>query len=79
MFDFLLLSQMEQLDLLYEEGTYLGKRKIGAQACVLYQIEGFYVEVLYRQYRLLPKKVRCFRSVALLDPYLELIDLEHLV
>ncbi|RYY41510.1 MAG: hypothetical protein EOO08_01845 [Chitinophagaceae bacterium] len=69
---------MEQLDLLYEQGTFVGKCRKGAQTCVLYQLEGFYVEVEYRVYRRIPAKLNCFRSTSLLDPYLELIDVEHL-
>ncbi|TCZ72818.1 hypothetical protein [Flaviaesturariibacter aridisoli] len=79
LFDFKLLPAMEQLDLLYEQGSFIGKRKVAAQTCVLYQLESFYVEVLYRQYRRIPEKLHCFRSTALLDPYLELIDVEHWV
>ncbi|RYD95537.1 MAG: hypothetical protein EOP50_07850 [Sphingobacteriales bacterium] len=79
LFDFQLLPQTEQLDLLYEQGTYVGKRKTGAQTCILYQLEGFYVEVIYRQYRRVVDKLHCFRAMSLLDPYLELIDVEHLV
>ncbi|RYY89609.1 MAG: hypothetical protein EOO15_05750 [Chitinophagaceae bacterium] len=69
---------MEQLDLLYLQGAFIGKRKKGAQTCVLYQLEGFYVEVVYRLYRRIPDRLNCFRSTSLLDPYLELIDVEYL-
>ena len=79
LFDFQLLPVMEQLDLLYEQGTFIGKRKVEAKTCVLYQLEGFYVEVIYRQYRRIPEKLRSFRSTAPLDPYLELIDVEHII
>lgn len=70
---------MEQLDLLYEQGTFIGKRKVDVQCVVLYQLEGFYVEVWYRHYRRVTERIHCFRSMALLDPYLELIDVEHIV
>jgi hypothetical protein len=79
LFEFQLLPQAEQLDLLYVEGTYIGKRREGTQVRILYQLEGFYVEVQYRQYRRIAEKLNCFRSTALLDPYLDLIDVENLV
>ncbi|RYZ00679.1 MAG: hypothetical protein EOO11_00710 [Chitinophagaceae bacterium] len=79
LFAFQLLTPAEQLDLLYEEGTYIGKRKVGGQVRILYQIEGFYVEVYYTKYRCVAEKLVCFRSTIPLEPYLEFIDVEHLV
>ena len=79
LFDFQLLAEPAQLDLLYEEGVYIGKRKEGYQNVLLYQLESFYVEVFYYKHRCYATGVRCFRSTALLDPYLESMDVEHLV
>jgi hypothetical protein len=79
LFDFQILAQNEQIDLLYREGVYVGKRKQGDHTLVLYQLESFYVEVWYLQYRKWIEKLHCFRSTSLLDPYLDLMDLEHLV
>lgn len=79
LFDFQLLDKTDQIDYLYENGTFVGKRRDGLDIVLLYQVEGFYVEVFYQYYRKHPKKVRCFRSTVLLDPYLESIDVEHLV
>ncbi len=79
LFDFQLLSKNEQVDLLYKEGVYIGKRKINNSCVLLYQLESFYIEVFYKKYRCSVIRIHCFRSTTLLDPYLEQIDVEHLV
>ena len=77
--DFRLLPQTEQLDVLYTTGVFIGKRKLGSTSVLLYQLEGFYVEVFYKKHRCFTTKIHCFRSTEYLDPYLEEIELESLV
>ncbi|GAA4342926.1 hypothetical protein [Flaviaesturariibacter amylovorans] len=79
LFAFQLLTPAEQLDLLYEAGTYIGKRRVEGRVRILYQLEGFYIEVHYKKYRCIAEKLVCFRSTIPLEPYLEAIDVEHLV
>lgn len=77
--EFLLLSEAEQTNLLYEQGVYIGKRKLAATVVVLYQLNGFYAEVYYREYRRIIECISCFAGTARLDPYLTEIDVEQLV
>ena len=77
--DFQLLPEARQIDELYQSAVYLGKRKQAFSIILLYQLEGFYVEVYYRKYRSHVKYLHCFESTELLDPYLEQIDVENLV
>ena len=79
LFDFQLLSEKEKIDLLYEQGVYLGKRKDGLLSVLLYQLDSFYVEVFYKKHRCYVQRLHCFGSTSLLDPYLDQIDVEHLV
>ena len=79
LYDFQLLPDQEQIAVLYECGVYIGKRKDAFSVVLLYQLESFYVEVYYRKYRSHIKKLHCFDSTELLDPYLEQIDVENLV
>ncbi|HYO21547.1 MAG TPA: hypothetical protein VER36_04010 [Flavisolibacter sp.] len=76
---FLELPQDQQARLLYEQGVYIGKRKLCNTSIVLYQLEGFYAEVYYHKYRCLIECISCFAGTARLDPYLAQIDVEHLV
>ena len=73
------LPDEEQAKLLYQHGTYIGKRKLAATIVVLYQYEGFYSEVFYREYRRVIEYISCFGGTARLDPYLSQINVEHLV
>jgi hypothetical protein len=79
MYEFQLLPGSEQLDLLQQSGCYVGKRRENNLTVLLYQLDVFYVEVFYAKYRCFIKRIHCFRSTAYLDPYLEQIDVEHLV
>lgn len=79
LFDFQLLPDADKIDLLYNQGVYLGKRKQNDVTILLFQVEGFYVEVFYKKYRKYVSRIYCFGSTSLLDPYLEQIDVEHLV
>jgi hypothetical protein len=79
LFEFRLLSDFEQRDLLYKQGTYIGKRKIYGLTVVAYQLENFYVEVFYTAYRKHINQIRCFLNTNRLEPYLEQMDIEDLI
>jgi hypothetical protein len=79
LYEFKLLPDQEQLDVLYNHGVYIGKQKQKSETIVLYQLESFYVEVYYIKYRCYVRRLHCFHSTLLLDPYLESIHVEHLV
>lgn len=76
LFEFKLLTDADQLDLLYSEGVYIGKRKENNQTILLYQLDSFYVEVFYKKYRYFVSEVRCTDSTSCLEPYLEQINVE---
>jgi hypothetical protein len=79
MYDFQLLPEQDQIEILYQFGVYIGKLKEEFSIVLLYQLESFYVEVYYRKYRSCVKYLHCFDSTELLEPYLEQIDVENLV
>ena len=75
--DFLHLPAKEQYNLLYADGVYVGKRKVGKQTVILFQLYSFYVEVFYKQYR---KDIACFHTsedTEILEPYLEQIKVNN--
>ena len=69
--DFVHLPQKEKVNLLYEQGVYIGKRKKGNTTVVLYQLESFYAEIFYRTYRREIDRIRCFSGTTRLNPYLK--------
>jgi hypothetical protein len=76
--DYEALPEAEQLELIQLDGVYIGKRWEKKFSILLYQLEDFYVEVIYRKYRCYVSSIRCFRSTMLLEPYLEQVDIEPL-
>ncbi len=79
MFDFQVLPMQEQVNVLYEQGIYIGKRKADKLTVLIMQLDSFYVEVFYRKYRFEITRLRCSSSTHMLDPYLEQIEVEHFV
>ena len=76
---FSLLPIKRQIGILYRHGVYIGKRKDAKQTVLLLQLEAFYVEVHYQDYRRHIQWINCFESTDLLDPYLENMDVADLV
>lgn len=77
--EFEILDDCAKIDLLYKAGVYSGKCRSGKSIVILYQLEGFYVEIFYKKYRCIISRLHCFTSTKFLNPYLQQIDVEHLV
>jgi hypothetical protein len=77
--DFQVLTMQEQINVLYQHGVYIGKRKADKLTVLLLQLDSFYVEVFYKRYRVEITRVRCSSSTNMLDPYLAQIEVEYLV
>ena len=60
--DFFDLSDEHKASLLHQYGTYVGKRRLASTIVVLYQLEGFYAEVYYQQYRRVIESISCFEG-----------------
>lgn len=73
--EFQSLSEKKKVAILYQHGVYIGK-KWDKYISLLYQLEGFYVEIFYKKYRKHIFKMICSESTSILDPYLEQIPLE---
>jgi len=77
--DFSITCEKSKVALIYSDGVYIGKRNNGKQIAVLYQLEGFYVEIVYSKYRSIISHIICFASTQKLAPYLKQIDIEEVV
>ncbi len=67
-----------QRNLVRHQGVLLAERKQFSQATLLFQVEGFYVEVLYDYDSTRILNMRSFDSTDELDEYLETIDVREL-
>ena len=74
--EFLQLNETEQVELLWYNGEQIGRRKEDDFLILLYQVEGFYVEVFYhRKERVIKKYLSFDCGDKRLEPYLEKIDI----
>ncbi len=78
LFEFKLLPESEKLNLLYASGVYIGKRYHSGRTVILLQLDSFYAEIFYVKYRKYVDRVHSFETTALLDPYLEQIEVPGL-
>jgi len=77
--DFQVLTMQEQINVLYEQGVYIGKRKAERLTVILLQLDSFYIEVFYKRYRSEISRLRCSTCTSMLDPYLTQIEVEYFV
>jgi hypothetical protein len=79
LYEYKLLDEMEQAEVLWDQGVLLGDRTDEEHKVLLYQIDGFYVEVFYSPKSNAIKRIRSFRSVDQLRSYLARIDIAALL
>ena len=76
---FVLLSLEEKKNVVLHQGVLVGKNWTTRNLVFLFQVNGFYVEVICD---LLEKKIQEYRAFAetkFLTPYLESIPIKHLI
>lgn len=76
--EFIKLPEELQFKLLHKHGVYVGKRKLGEQTVVLFQLHGFYVEVFYKEYRKVLDRISASDNPDILQPYLDQINVRDL-
>ena len=69
------LSSTEQESLLWSCGVEIASRDEDMYSFMLYQLDGFYIEVQYSRSLELIIGILCFESTKLLDPYLEQMEI----
>jgi hypothetical protein len=69
------LDKKEQSHVVWEHGVHLATRLTVLYTKALYQIEGFYAEVIYDQQENKIVRISGFHSTEELAPYLKQIDL----
>ncbi len=76
--EFKTFDDFQKAKALVDVGVLIGKRQLMFYLIFLYQVEGFYVEVLYSLQSKKVHKFRAFENTNLLDPYLSKIDISEL-
>ncbi len=67
-----------QLDILQQDGAYVGKLTSAEEDRILYQLGSFYVELHYVEYRKTVASVVVSADLAMLQPYLDQIGFRDL-
>ena len=79
LYEYKLLDVTEQALMLWEKGVHIGERFNGEYNILLYQIDGFYLEVFYHPERNTIVRLRSFKSTGQLRPYLDKIDIDNFI
>jgi len=72
------LTVEEQLNILHKDGVHVGKRMVADAPVILFQINNFYVEVHYKEYRKDVSKLLVSDNVDVVHPYLKQIHVKGL-
>ena len=70
------LSKEHQQDLLLKKGIFLAEREDGPFRIMLYQLDGFYVEVYFFNLYNKVAFFQTFEDTEALQPYLEQVDVK---
>jgi hypothetical protein len=78
LYQFILLDEMEQAEILWEHGVMIANREEEETKYILYQLDKFYIEVQYHKEQNLLKGLTPFENMNRLSPYLDKINIEDL-
>ena len=73
------MDEVRQIELLWSAGVLIGARQEDFHKVLLYQIDGFYVEVFYQYFQGKMVKIQSFSQTDQLDPYLKSINISSLL
>jgi hypothetical protein len=73
--EFRSLEETEKAVTLINNGVLVGKRVMQSYLVFLYQLDSFYVEILYNNQTNFVYRFRAFENTDLLEPYLSRIDI----
>jgi hypothetical protein len=77
--DFYLMTENEQIEVLYRDAVYVGKRKNEGLVAILFQLDTFYVEINYKKYRYFVESMQVFTTTEILEPYMEQINVDSVM
>ena len=76
--DFKELTEVQQFEIMHADGVYIGKRIVGNQMAVLFQVYGFYVEIYYKEYRKEIDHIESSDSTDIIAPYIDQVNVRDL-
>lgn len=76
LFDFKILSPDDKATILFDQGIFLMNRVEKERILILYSLYDFYVEVSYIKKNNSIDRIRTFKNIGPLKPYLDLVQLD---
>ena len=73
--DYEALDEQGQISLLMSKGVYLAERKDNKCRFILYQLDAFYVEIIYGLKDACKQGVNIFDNTRFLEPYLDQVNI----
>jgi hypothetical protein len=64
---------------LFEQGVWIADRSTNSEDHLLFQLQDYYVEVVFTRHSAHILYLNCFRDTDVLQPYLEEIAIDHLL
>lgn len=77
MLEFSLLTAEKQIEELYKGGVYIGKLENNKEITMLYQLDSFYVEITFSNYRKFISKIKCYDTMDKLLCYIEQVTIDE--
>lgn len=78
LYQFKILEEHEQAQAVWEQGEHVGTRMTAKYKILLWVVNEFYVEMFYNYIDDKIEKIRSFRNLDLIEPYLEQIDISFI-
>jgi hypothetical protein len=72
------MDEDDQEDILWDKGVEVARRKDSLFHYILFQVDGFYMQVKYIMPQRTIMEIACFEDVRILQPYLCEIDINPL-
>ena len=72
------LSEDDQESILWKKGVELARKHDSFYHYILFQVDGFYMEIQYTFPERAIVRIMCFEDTALLEPYLRNINIDSL-
>ena len=76
LYEFNMLTDIEKANMVLDNGTFMLKRHDDQQVINLYTLSDYYVELYYDQKSNRINKIRSFKSMEPLDPYIDDIEVD---
>ena len=77
--EFLNLSEVEQADLLLDSAVFIGKECTDNRVITVYQLESFYVKLVYKDYRKVLASVECYTSPEEVASFIEQVSIQEVI